>query len=191
VTAGVPRPLMDELMPRFDEHERHARVIPAAAADVWAALRRADLLGSPVVRALLFLRGLGGRRREALTLDRLLERGFVLLDERPGRELALGLVGRFWTPSGGRLSLDAAGFRAFDRPGYAKAVWDFRLEDVDGGTRLSTETRILCLDPGSRRRFRLYWRLVGPFSGLTRIALLRAVARAATRPGAGPSPSRR
>ena len=191
MTAAAPRPLIDELLPGFDEHERHARLVPASAADVWAALRRADLLGSPVVRALLLLRGLGGSRRQALTLDRLLERGFVLLGERPGRELALGLAGRFWTPSGGRLSLDAAAFRAFDRAGYAKAVWDFRLEDAGDGTRLSTETRILCLDPRSRRRFRLYWRLVRPFSGLIRIAMLRAVAREATRPAAGPSTSRR
>ncbi len=65
--------------------------------------------------------------------------------------------------------------------GYAKAVWDFRLTPEAGGTRLSTETRINCTDAASRRRFRLYWRIVGPFSGLIRIALLRAVARAATR----------
>ena len=51
--------------------------------------------------------------------------------------------------------------------------------------------RILCLDPRSSRRFRLYWRLVRPFSGLIRIAMLRAVAREATRPAAGPSTSRR
>jgi hypothetical protein len=50
-----------------------------------------------------------------------------------------------------------------------------------GGTRLSTETRIWCLDPASRRSFRRYWFVVRPFSGLIRIALLRAVAREATR----------
>jgi hypothetical protein len=111
----------------------------------------------------------------------MLERGFVLLGERPERELALGVVGRFWTPAGARLTLDAAGFRAFVAPGYAKAVWDFRLTPEVGGTRLSTETRINCTDAASRRRFRLYWRIVGPFSGLIRIALLRAVAREATR----------
>jgi hypothetical protein len=68
----------------------------------------------------------------------MLEGGFVLLGERPERELALGVVGRFWTPGGERVTLDADGFRAFDRPGYAKAVWDFRVApDGQGATRLS------------------------------------------------------
>jgi hypothetical protein len=107
--------------------------------------------------------------------------GFVLLGERPERELALGVVGRFWTPGGERVTLDADGFRAFDRPGYAKAVWDFRLTPEHGATRLSTETRVWCLDAASRRSFRRYWRVVGPFSGLIRMALLRAVLREATR----------
>ena len=105
----------------------------------------------------------------------------MLLGERPGTELALGLVGRFWTATGQILRLDAEGVRTFDEPGYAKAVWDFRLAaQPDGTTRLSTETRVRCLDAPSRRRFRLYWRVIRPFSGLIRIALLRAVAREAT-----------
>jgi hypothetical protein len=172
-------PLIDELMSRFDEVERHELLVPAAPAAVYAALRRVDLLGSRVILGLLWLRGL--RPRRPLTLERMLHRGFIVLGERPGRELALGTVGRFWTPTGGRLSLDAEGFRAFGEPGYAKAVWDFRLADEAGGTRLSTETRIACTDAASRRRFRLYWLLVRPFSGLIRIALLRAIAREATR----------
>ena len=180
--------LIDEWLPEYDEVERHTIVIPATPAAVYAALWRTDLLGVRVIRWLLVLRGLPAalrrpRRgpRTPVTLARVLQRGFVLLDERPEREVALGTVGRFWTPGGDRLSVDADGFRAFARPGYAKAVWDFRLAAEPGGaTRLSTETRVRCLDAGSRRRFRLYWRIVGPFSGLIRIALLRAVAREAT-----------
>jgi len=183
-------PLIDELMPRFDEFERHAILVPAPPAVVYAALRRVDLLGSRLIRWLILLRSVPAalsrprarRPRGALTLDRMLEGGFVLLGERPERELALGVVGRFWTPGGERVTLDADGFRAFDRPGYAKAVWDFRVApDGQGATRLSTETRIWCVDAASRRSFRRYWRVVRPFSGLIRIALLRAVMREATR----------
>jgi len=39
---------------------------------------------------------------------------------------------------------------------------------------------VRCLDAPRRRRFRLYWRIIRPFSGLIRIALLRGVAREAT-----------
>ena len=200
MTTASPPALIDELLPRFDEVERHEIRVPASPAVVFAALRRVDLLGSPLIRWLLLLRSAPGallgarrpRRRGALTLERMLEGGFILLGERPDRELALGVVGRFWTLAGERLSLDAASFRTFDRAGYAKVVWDFRLAVETGGvTRLSTETRIWCTDPRSRRRFRLYWRVVGPFSALIRIALLRAVAREATRPAAEPSPSHR
>lgn len=182
--------LIDEMLPRFDEFERHEIVVRAARRAVYEALRRVDLLGPRVVRWLLALRGAPGalrgraprRPRGILSLERLLEGGFILLGERPEEEMALGVIGRFWTLTGERLPLDAEGFRRFDRPGYAKAVWNFRLVDAgDGMTRLSTETRICCLDETSRRRFRLYWRVIGPFSGLIRIALLRAIAREATR----------
>jgi hypothetical protein len=188
--AAAPRSLIDALMPRFDEFERHELAVEAPPPAVYAALQRVDLLDSGLIRTLLFARTApaallhprGRRPHGPLTLARLLEHGFVLLGERPGHELALGAVGRFWTLRGQRLPVDAAGFRAFDRPGYARAVWDFRLVPVDDGTtRLSTETRIACTDASSRRRFRLYWRVVRPFSGLIRIALLRAIAREATR----------
>jgi hypothetical protein len=86
--------------------------------------------------------------------------------------------------------VDAAGFVTFAEPGYAKVVWDFRLADEGGATRLTTETRIACTDAASRRRFRLYWRVIRPFSGLLRRVFLRAVAREVTR-SAGPSPWRR
>ena len=189
-------PLIDELMPRFDEFERHALVIPAPPEVVYAALHRVDLLDSRATRWLLALRtapARGFRRSRArvpLTLERVLQSGFVLLGERPGHELALGVVGKFWTLTGTRLTVDAERFRGFADPGYARVVWDFRLAAEPGGTRLSTETRITCTDPASRRRFRLYWRIIRPFSGLTRIAMLRAIAREATRSGE-PSPSRR
>jgi len=37
------------------------------------------------------------------------------------------------------------------------------------------EIRIACPDPRSRRKFALYWRLVGPFSGLIRKRMLEIV----------------
>jgi hypothetical protein len=181
-------PLIDALLPRFDEVERHAILIAAPPPVVWAALHRVDLLASPVIRTLLLLRSapsimLGRRRapREALTLARIVQGGFVPLGERARRELALGAIGQFWRPTAPRRRVDAAGFAAFAEPGYAKVVWDFRLLDEGAGTRLTTETRIACTDAASRRRFRLYWRVIRPFSGLLRRALLRAVAREVTR----------
>jgi hypothetical protein len=122
--AGAPPALIDELLPRFDEFERHEILVAAPPATVYAALRRTDLFSSRIIRGLLLLRAAPGalrrgrrpRRPGAVTLERMLERGFVLLGERPDRELVLGVVGRFWRLASEPLTLDAAGFRAFDRP---------------------------------------------------------------------------
>ena len=108
--------------------------------------------------------------------------GFVILGEDPGREVVLGTIGRFWTPSGGMRAFAAAEFAGFSEPGWAKAAWNFRVDAAaDGRTTLSTETRVLCTDPRSRRTFGRYWRVVRPFSGLIRIELLRAIRGAAER----------
>jgi hypothetical protein len=173
--------LADELLPAYDVVMRHAIDVAAPPVVVWEALHRADFARAWYVRALLVLRGL--RRpahRNPLTLARLIDGGFIPLDERAGRELALGLVGRFWLPSGGRVKLSADEFRRFARPGHAKAVWTFTVAPSGtAATQLTTETRVACVDAKGRRRFRAYWLIVRPFSGLIRHAMLGAVAREA------------
>jgi hypothetical protein len=178
--------LADEFLPTFEFVTAHARDIAAPAPVVWSALHHANLASAWYVGALLTLRGLRrpGSVRQ-ITLESLVaDGGFTLLAERPGQEVALGLVGRFWMPSGGRIKVAPAHFRAFAEPGYAKAVWTFALEPRGpAATRLATQTRVALTDAASRRRFRVYWLVVRPFSGLIRMAMLGAVAReAGTRP---------
>jgi len=48
-------------------------------------------------------------------------------------------------------------------------------ERAGGRSTIVTETRIVCTDADARRKFRLYWRLVGPFSALIRRILLRSI----------------
>lgn len=177
------RQLIDEFMPVYDVNEYHETTVRARIEKVYDALRTADLGGSPVIRLLLRLRALpailttGGHKRNLkLNLDAIMKGGFVLLGENPPNEIALGLIGRFWTLSGSRCRVSAHEFTAFDMPGYAKAVWNFSLvEESAEVTRLATETRVRCLDDASRRRFRLYWALIAPFSGLIRREALRMI----------------
>lgn len=182
--------LIDESLPVYDVVERHHTEVRAPVERVYDAVRRLDLGSSATIRSLFWLRELPARLRrsdrcvgegdQGLTLDALLESGFVLLGERPNRELVLGLVGRFWTTSGDLQRLDASEFHDFGRPGYAKTAWNFSVtEQHNGTTLLATETRVLCLDVVSRRRFRLYWTLIGPFSGLIRKVILRSIKRQA------------
>jgi hypothetical protein len=75
--------------------------------------------------------------------------------------------------------IDAGTFKNFNVAGYAKAVWNFALRQEGSAVHLTTETRIKCTDASSRRWFGLYWTVVGPFSGLIRMEMLRAIKRKA------------
>jgi hypothetical protein len=187
--GGGPRGLLtptalDRVLPAGETLSRHSIRIAAPPKRVWIALLAADLAASPVSKALLFLRGYGRRawRRGSSTLpERLVRFGFTKLAEEPGRELVFGLAGQFWRPAGGLRCLDdAAAFDAFAEEGCVKAAWDLCVEDLRGGmSELSTETRIQYFGAAARPKFRAYWTLVGPFSGLLRRSLLRSVARTA------------
>jgi len=172
--------LIDRFVPRFDAVERHHASIAAPPERVWAALQELDLARSRAVRWLFAVRSLGrpGRSRSFRLADagRL---GFVVLGEEPGEEVVLGLVGRFWTLHGGIVRADPGEFTTFDRPGYAKAGWSFRLTPRDDGTDVLTETRVVTTDETARRKFRRYWRVIRPFSGAVRrraLALLKEAA---------------
>jgi hypothetical protein len=180
--------LIDHHLPHADFAERHALRIHAPPERAYAAARRLDLSGSPLVRALFALRslpgffsgkGLPGGGGLGTTMDRLLRNGFVLLDERAPHEFVLGLVGRFWTPTGGIERIDAAEFGVFDRPGMAVAAWNFTVLPTDEGSLVATETRVRCTDDAARRSFGRYWRVVKPFSGVIRMEALRAIRRTA------------
>jgi hypothetical protein len=156
-------------------------MVRASPERVYAAIREADMGRSPVISWLFRLRQLpaaitGERRgRTGLNLEGLLKSGFMILEERDGEEILLGLVGRFWSPAGNIRPTTPERFRAFDLPGYAYAAWNFRLRPTESAVVLSTETRVFCTNRRSRTLFRLYWTLVGPFSGLIRREMLRLI----------------
>jgi len=183
--------LIDDFAAQADAREVHQILIEAARPAVWRALWTADLDRLGVVKLLFGLRTLPrllARPRTAprlparLTLPLLIGRGgFGILAEAPERELVMGIAGRFWRPTGGVLPFETERFAGTLPAGTAKAVWSFTLEDAGADrTLLATETRVVCADAIARRRFRLYWLAIRPWSGLIRITMLRAVRRAAT-----------
>ncbi len=173
--------LIDDFLPVYDVVARYITEVNAPIERVYAAVHGVDLSQSRITGWLLALRGLRRpSRKTALTLADFIEGGFIPLGEERPRELLLGLIGKFWTPTGCVQRLDADGFRRFAQPGFAKAAWNFSLEPLSATrTRLATETRVHCTDARSRRRFRLYWFFVGPFSGWMRKEALRLIKRAA------------
>ena len=151
---------LDELMPQYEFSERHSVRVAAPPERVDRALRELTLAEVPSVQALFALRGLPRRGR---VLDVIAGLGRVL-DDVPGEGIVLGVPGQLWRLCGGD-----------DRGEAAEAVADFRVER----DRLSTETRVHVGDRAARRKFRRYWLVVRPFSGLIRLRVLRAAKRRA------------
>jgi hypothetical protein len=188
--------LIDDFLPTYSVAERHAIDVQASPDVVYRAIRSADLARALPVRLLFALRALPAaliegraglarlarRGRSPITLDQFERHGFVVLAENPPRELLIGLVGAFWTLRGGLRATDATRFRGPQRAGTARAAWNFVVDARDErNARLSTETRVEPVDAASARRFRAYWLLVRPWSGLTRRCMLRAIRHEAER----------
>jgi hypothetical protein len=152
---------LDAYLPSYEFSTRHELSVDAPPELADRAIRTVTYREVPLVRALLFPRGLGLRRAEERVLPNIVPRGQVLEDV-PGEGMVVALTGHFWRATGR------------GRSEAARAVVDFRA--LPG--RLSTETRVRVPD-SSRREFERYWRIVRPFSGMIRKDLLRAAKRRA------------
>jgi pimeloyl-ACP methyl ester carboxylesterase len=194
------RLLIDQVLPRSDLAVTHAGVFPVPPQVCYQTARQLDFFQSPLIQALIGLRGLPQRLADALTGhhtpagsarprlrlgDDLAGLGFSLLGETPGVELVWGQVSRPWKPlaASTRAPRTAEEFAGFDQPGFAKIAFSLRVGPYGNGASILTmETRVALTDDQSRRRFRRYWRLIGPFSTLIRRMALRQVAAELRRP---------
>jgi hypothetical protein len=171
---------MDEFLPNHDFSAAYEISINAPSSVVYECLLRSDFSELWLLRLLMSIRSGQWLPRSRVPTDlrqRLQGTGFVILSEVLNEEIVIGIAGRFWRPDGGRCKeLTAKDFAGFCRSGFAKAAWNFKLRaDSTGSTVLSTETRVKCFGSAAFWKFRLYWTLVGPFSGLMRKAILKQV----------------
>ncbi len=153
---------LDSFLPSYEFGTRHELAVDADAARADRALRELTFGEVPLVRGLLFARGLGTRRGTDRVLATMVPRATVVEDV-PGEGVIVALSGQFWRVRG----------RGPEPP--ATAVVDFRARPG----RISTETRVHVPHPVSRRKFGRYWRVVRPFSGLIRRQILKAAKRRA------------
>ena len=135
--------MLDSALPEYDISDTVACVVDADADTGWSALMEVDLIELGKERRLV---GILGRLRILPDVAAGLLRGkkpppppkrlrlrdmgdvqgpggWVLLGERPGREIALGLVGRFWRPVIPYGELKADEFAQLSEPGWAKTVY--------------------------------------------------------------------
>jgi len=153
---------LDEFLPVYEFSTRHEVAVAVDPVRADRALRELTYGEVPLVRALLFARGLGVAKGDTRLVATMVPRATVLEDV-PGEGIVLTLSGQFWRWRG----------RGPEAP--ATAVIDFRAEPG----AIATETRVHVPDAVSRRKFVRYWRVVKPFSGLIRSQVLRAAKRRA------------
>jgi hypothetical protein len=178
--------LLDQLIPTYDVASWHTIWVAADPARVYEAARHADFGRPWPVRLLMGLRT-GPAWLAAVLRGRSVPGGstagrrsvrpvaFTVMAEAPGEEFVLGIMGRFWTPTGGLVQASAAQLRLPPPAGLAQGFWNFRVEPSEVGTALSTETRVRCGDPATRRSFARYWRIIRPGSALIRRSVLRHI----------------
>jgi hypothetical protein len=195
--------LAEDFLPVYDVSDAVATAADADRETAWRALLDVDLLKlgreAPVVGMLGALRMLpeivghllhgerpakppASMRLRDLASIPMYEGGWILLGERAGEEIALGLVGKFWRPVIEFARITSADeFRAFDEPGFAKTVYDLSVRELDTHTTLlSGLMRTATTDEHACHWFRRYWTFgVGSGAHILVGALLDSARRAA------------
>ena len=192
--------LIDRFLPEYDLAIAYSAVFRAPPRRSFETVVESDLFTIPGFRLLIGGRRLPQRLADAVRRQRdhagvpaaqptfrlkdMPAIGWIPLGERPGSELAFGQVGKPWKglASFPEEPVKRETFAGFDQPGFAKIVGSTSV--VAYGERASIvtiETRVVCTDEDSRRRFRRYWLLIVPFSRYLRGTGLPALARKAQR----------
>ena len=138
--------------------------------NVYHVAKDFDLSKSRTISLLFKIRGLPTKR---LNLQNFInDIGFTFLEEIYPYESLIG----FWA----RIKIaKISSFEDFANNSispWLKVVWNFKFEELEKGkTKVSTETRILCVAPITKLTFGLYWAIIKPFSGLTRKKMLKII----------------
>ena len=149
--------LINKYLPEYIYNESHNTLVNASVIECFLAAKTLDMSKSFLTKTLLRIRGLP---TQDLTLQGFIKNiCFTYLEEHPYTEFVI----------------DAS-------QNTLKIIWNFHFEKIEENkTRVSTETRILCLTKRSKFLFSLYWFLIKPFSGLIRLEMLRLIRKNAVK----------
>jgi hypothetical protein len=182
--------LLESIMPTYDVQEVHSTHVGAAPAKAFAAILAVTPAETALARPFFWIRTLPSRLAGDVVIeDASWNRPFLsvpptaVLGRVPDREIVVGLIGEFWKlRHGKRVAVQSREhFITFNESGFAVSTLSFHVDPEGSGSRVTTITRVRTTDPGSRRMFLRYWRVIGTGSGVLRRTWLRAVkARAET-----------
>lgn len=177
-------------------------IVGASAWQVWSAIRHGDLAGSPLLRALFWLRTLpdrvAGKPSEELSfrIDDLRSSaahpGFQVLLEQAPYELVVGAIGKVWEPKIPFVHVaDAAAYAHFQEPDFVKVAWALRVEPHGhDAAQVTFELRVSPTDEAVWPKFERYFAIIGPASHFIRRTLLARLVRTLGTPEARESERR-
>lgn len=180
--------LLESFVPSYEHREQHSKFVAASPERVWEAVKTVTAAEMPLAGTLMKLRMAAGVRFRSrapspavplLTAMTSPGGGFMLLEERPGEEIVLGMLGRPWASA--VRTIPASEFSEYHEPGSVRIGFNFRVTPAPGGATLTSETRIVGVDPAGAATFSRYWRAVYPGSSIIRHAMLDAVTERAVR----------
>jgi hypothetical protein len=182
---------IDAFAPSFHFREHHGLVIVAPPERVFAAIKSVSADEIALFSLFTGIRRFGRPGPESILnapgrqpiLDVAVRTGFLLLADRPPREVVVGAI--VVAPPGTRRpgELTANDYKDLMQPGFAKATMNFLVQDLgNGSSRVDTETRVFATDGAALARFTRYWRVIFPGSSILRVTWLRAIKTRAERP---------
>src|SRR5262245_35860028 len=143
IQSFLPNPRHTEVMRIF---------VAAGPLAAWEEARHLDLSEIPWIRFLFSLRtfaesfhhhhGQYQTHDNRLGIDQITNNtAFHILEEKPGKEIVIGSIGKFWRLEIPFADVDPTKFKEFDKPGWGKLAWSIRVEPFLNGSTICLELR--------------------------------------------------
>ena len=162
--------LIDKYLPQYTFNEFHEIVVNCPIENVYCVAKDFDLSKSKLITLLFKIRGLPTTRLNLQNF--IIDMGFSTLEENYPYENVVG----FWTRAKLEKIPNSEAFLNDLISPWLKAVWNFKFEELDKGkTKVTTETRVLCIASFTKITFGLYWSIIKPFSGIIRNKMLKII----------------
>jgi hypothetical protein len=180
----TPTAKLDDWMPRWQIREQHIIPVAAPPEKVFAAIHAVRADDIFLFRTLIAIRRCGQTGPESIMnapehkpiLDVATQTTFVLLAKESPRELVIGTVVAAPPRALASERLTPELLQKELPPGVALATMNFLVTPAgQGGSTISTETRIYANNNAAARRFAIYWRVIHPGSDIMRRMWLRAI----------------
>jgi hypothetical protein len=187
--------LLEQFLPNHQFSERHQATVRCRPGELLDIIQNFQPPRDRAGDVAMFLRQVPAKLMHWATPSRVprpspfTRANFTPLARDGDREIVGRLIGKFWRPDFGLLTVNGPSeFLTSNPPKTAKLVIGFLAEPIGENTLLTTETRVYCPDRYSRLMFASYWLAIRPASGFLRRRMLRTIREIAEhgdgRPGA-------